>query len=164
MVSLTGTAGAAAPSAAAAVSTAVMTASLTKGRAASWMATNSPSAAARPLRTLSARVAPPCTTVQGFVQRAAMASHSVRLPPQTSTSPVTAGCAAKASQLVCKTVRPSGRRKLSLSNPIRRDAPAATTMAVTAGRFISFMGTLPPLPMYNKYYTGLYQKNPLKSR
>ena len=41
---------------------------------------------------------------------AAMASQAARLPPQTSTSRVIAGCAASAAQLVSSTVRPSGRR------------------------------------------------------
>ena len=74
------------------------------------VATSAPSAAARPLRTLSARVSPPSTTQQGLGQAAAIRSHSGRLAPATSTTCRTAGCAARAAQLVSSTVRPSGRR------------------------------------------------------
>ena len=66
MVSLTGTAGAAAPHSAAPCSAASITASVTKGRAASWMATSSPLAASTPLRALSARVEPPGTNRTGL--------------------------------------------------------------------------------------------------
>ena len=130
MVSFTGTAGAAAPVFSAASSTRVMTSSLTKGRAASWMATSSPFAARTPARALRARVAPPFTSATGFWQRAAAARAAVSSAPVTSTRSVTRGWRSKAATLADSTVPPPSGAE-SLSNPIRRDEPAATSTAVT---------------------------------
>ena len=128
MVSLTGTAGAAAPQRAAASSTAAMTAGLTKGRAASCTATSSPWAASTPFLALSARVAPPATICTGLVQPTACCSTKARFLPATSTISPICGHWSKARMLRCSTVSPP-RSKLSLSNPIRVEEPAATSTA-----------------------------------
>ena len=95
MVSLTATAGAAAPMASASAKASVITCSLTKGRAASWIATSCPFCRAQTVDTLSARVAPPPTTVHGLGQAAAIAWQAGRLPPATRISSSTCGWAAK---------------------------------------------------------------------
>ena len=153
MVSFTGTAGAAAPHRAAASSAAVMTAALTKGRAASCTATSSPCAASTPFFALSARVAPPATICTGFGQSAACCATKSRFLPATSTSSVTCGHWAKARMLRCSTVSPP-RSKLSLSKPMRVEEPAATN---TADTVFSISSTYPaavprcaPTAAYNK--------------
>ena len=130
MVSFTGTAGAAAPQRAAAAIVSAITLWLTKGRAASWTATSLPWAAATPLRALSARVEPPLTSRTGFLQRAAARWAFSLDAPVTITSSSTSGHSSKARTLRSRTVSPP-RSKLSLSNPIRVEEPAATRTAVT---------------------------------
>ena len=157
MVSFTATAGAAAPQRAAACSAQVITCSLTKGRAASCMASSSPLAAITPLRTLCARVLPPRTTCTGLRHRAASCSTHGRFSPATRINSVTSGCASKASMLRCKTVFPP-RSAVSLSNPMRREAPAATRIALT----VLFIWHCPFRLLI--YYTKHLQKNPALAR
>ena len=136
MVSFTGTAGAAAPQRAAAAIVSAITLWLTKGRAASWTATSLPWAATTPLRALSARVEPPFTSRTGFLQRAAARWAFSLDAPVTITSSSTSGHSSKARTLRSRTVSPP-RSKLSLSNPIRVEEPAATRTAVT--RYSNFL-------------------------
>ena len=117
-----------APHSAAAASAASMTAALTKGRAASWMATSSPCAARTPFRALSARVAPPSAIRTGFAQPCACRITKSRFFPATRTISSTSGHCSNARMLRRSTVSPP-RSKLSLSNPMRVEDPAATNTA-----------------------------------
>ena len=108
----------------------MITAWLTKGRAASWTATSSPAAASTPFRALSARVAPPGTIFTGFVQSAVSARSQSAFLPATNTISLTRGHVSKARTLRRSTLSPP-KSNASLSNPIRVEEPAATNTAET---------------------------------
>ena len=112
-----------------------MTSSGTSGRTASWTTTTSssaPSSAARPLRVLSLRVAPPATTVTGTSSDAASTSSRVSSiqPGWETTTTRSTDEAPSARRVRSRIGSPASRTNcFGISPPNRLPSPPARTIA-----------------------------------